>query len=171
MSVPDLKTIQSLAEVPDGALPINSGSIEVTPEGVLGIAKPPRPCKLTFMADGLPFNVAVRHEGPEEGGPEEGGPEEGGPEDGGGSICQIWADVGHVPYTAQAPERRRALLAVLRGIEGLPHVRFIVQGGQKIILFSEIRLEHHASPEDLFHQTTLVLQEARPFLRLLGEYL
>nr|WP_295829198.1 hypothetical protein [uncultured Azospirillum sp.] len=156
MSVPDLKTIQSLAEVPDGALPINPGSIEVTPEGVLGIAKPPRPCKLTFMADGLPFNVAVRHESAEEGG---------------GSICQIWADVGHVPYTAQAPERRRALLAVLRGIEGLPHVRFIVQGGQKIILFSEIRLEHHASPEDLFHQTILVLQEARPFLRLLGEYL
>ncbi|PWC66683.1 hypothetical protein TSH7_06005 [Azospirillum sp. TSH7] len=156
MSVPDLKTIQSLAEVPDGALPINPGSIEVTPEGVLGIAKPPRPCKLTFMADGLPFNVAVRHESADEGG---------------GSICQIWADVGHVPYTAQAPERRRALLAVLRGIEGLPHVRFIVQGGQKIILFSEIRLEHHASPEDLFHQTTLVLQEARPFLRLLGEYL
>jgi len=156
LSVPDLKTIQSLAEVPDGALPINPGSIEMTPEGVLGIAKPPRPCKLTFMADGLPFNVAVRHEGPE---------------DGGGSICQIWADVGHVPYTAQAPERRRALLAVLRGIEGLPHVRFIVQGGQKIILFSEIRLEHHASPEDLFHQTILVLQEARPFLRLLGEYL
>ena len=156
MSVPDLKTIQSLAEVPDGALPINPGSIEVTPEGVLGIDKPPRPCKLTFMADGLPFNVAVRHESAEEGG---------------GSICQIWADVGHVPYTAQAPERRRALLAVLRGIEGLPHVRFIVQGGQKIILFSEIRLEHHASPEDLFHQTTLVLQEARPFLRLLGEYL
>lgn len=156
MSVPDLKTIQSLAEVPDGALPINPGSIEVTPEGVLGIAKPPRPCKLTFMADGLPFNVAVRHESDA---------------DGGGSICQIWADVGHVPYTAQAPERRRALLAVLRGIEGLPHVRFIVQGGQKIILFSEIRLEHHASPEDLFHQTILVLQEARPFLRLLGEYL
>jgi len=156
LSVPDLKTIQSLAEVPDGALPINPGSIEVTPEGVLGIAKPPRPCKLTFMADGLPFNVAVRHESADEGG---------------GSICQIWADVGHVPYTAQAPERRRALLAVLRGIEGLPHVRFIVQGGQKIILFSEIRLEHHASPEDLFHQTTLVLQEARPFLRLLGEYL
>ncbi|CAO3413774.1 hypothetical protein [Azospirillum endophyticum] len=156
MSVPDLKTIQSLAEVPDGALPINPGSIEMTPEGVLGIAKPPRPCKLTFMAGGLPFNVAVRHESEEEGG---------------GSICQIWADVGHVPYTAQAPERRRALLAVLRGIEGLPHVRFIVQGGQKIILFSEIRLEHHASPEDLFHQTILVLQEARPFLRLLGEYL
>lgn len=156
MSVPDLKTIQSLAEVQDGALPINPGSIEMTPEGVLGIARPPRPCKLTFMADGLPFNVAVRHESAEEGG---------------GSICQIWADVGHVPYTAQAPERRRALLAVLRGIEGLPHVRFIVQGGQKIILFSEIRLEHHASPEDLFHQTILVLQEARPFLRLLGEYL
>ncbi|MBY6260786.1 hypothetical protein EI613_02465 [Azospirillum sp. 412522] len=156
MSVPDLKTIQSLAEVPDGALPISPGSIEMTPEGVLGIARPPRPCKLTFMADGLPFNVAVRHESAEEGG---------------GSICQIWADVGHVPYTAQAPERRRALLAVLRGIEGLPHVRFIVQGGQKIILFSEIRLEHHASPEDLFHQTILVLQEARPFLRLLGEYL
>ncbi|PWC33753.1 hypothetical protein [Azospirillum sp. TSO35-2] len=152
MSVPDLNTIQSLAVVPDGALPITPDSIVMTPEGVLGIAKPPKPCKLTFMADGLPFNIAVRHEGD-------------------GSVCQIWADLGHVPYTAQAPERRRALLAVLRGIEGLPNVRFIVQGGQKIILFSEITLEHHASPEDLFHQTILVLQEARPFLRLLAEYL
>lgn len=152
MSVPDLKTIQSLAEVPDGALPITPGSIVMTPEGVLGIAKPPKPCKLNFMADGLPFNVAVRHEGE-------------------GSICQIWADVGHVPYTAQAPERRRTLLSLLRGIEGLKNVTFIVQGGQKIILFSEVTFEHHAAPEDLFHQTMLVLQEARPFLKLLGPYL
>ncbi|MCG5244012.1 hypothetical protein MCW82_30000 [Azospirillum doebereinerae] len=152
VSVPDLKTIQSLAEVPDGALPITPGSIVMTPEGVLGIAKPPKPCKLNFMADGLPFNVAVRHEGE-------------------GSVCQIWADVGHVPYTAQAPERRRTLLALLRGIEGLKNVKFIVQEGQKIILFSETTFEHHAAPEDLFHQTVLVLQEARPFLRLLGPYL
>lgn len=156
MSVPDLKTIQSLAEVPDGGLPISPGSIVMTPEGVLGIAKPPRPCKLHFMADGLPFNVAVRHEDGDEGE---------------GSLCQIWADVGHVPYTAQAPERRRALLSILRGIEGLKHVKFIVQEGQKIILFSETRFDHHAAPEDLFHQTVLVLQEARPFLRLLAPYL
>lgn len=152
MSVPDLQTIQSLAEVSDGALPITPGSIEMTPEGVLGIAKPPKPGKLHFMADGLPFHVAVRHEG-------------------NGSICQIWADVGHVPYTAQAPDQRRTLLAILRGIQGLKNVSFIVQGGQKIILFSETTFEHHAAPEDLFHQTILVLQEARPFLKLLGPYL
>lgn len=152
MSVPDLQTIQLLAEAPDGALPISSESIFMTPEGVLGIAKPPRPCKLTYFADGLPFNVAVRHEGE-------------------GSVCQIFADVGHVPYTAQAPEKRRNVLAILRGIEGLTHVRFIVQGGHKILLFSEVRLDHQAAPEDLFHQTILAIQEARPFLRLLGEYL
>lgn len=152
VTVPDLQTIQSLAEVPDGALPIATDAIVMTPEGVLGIARPPKPCKLTFFADGLPFNVAVRHEGE-------------------GSVCQIFADLGHVPYTAQAPEKRRALLGVLQGIQGLKHVKFIVQGGQKILLFSEIHLEHHASPEDLFHQTLLVIQEARPFMRLLGPYL
>lgn len=141
-----------LAEVPPTALPFSPDQFFTTPEGVLAIAKPPRPTKLRYMADGLPFSVAVST-------------------DGGQSVSQIWAEVGHIPYTAQSPERRHQLLSILRSITGLAHTRFVTQGGQKILLFSELRHDHPPAPEDLIHQTVLTLQEGRPFLRLLAPYL
>ena len=147
-----LQAMPSLAEVAETALPFNPDSFVMTPEGVLGIAKPPRPARLHFMADDLPFNVAVSF-------------------DGAVSVSQIWAEVGHIPYTAQSPERRRQLLGILRGIQDLKFARFLVQGGQRILLFSEARHDGQATPEDLIHQTVLALQEARPFLRMLAPYL
>ncbi len=142
----------SLAEVAQTALPFSPDSFVMTPEGVLGIAKPPRPARLHFVADDLPFNIAVSFDGER-------------------SRSQIWAEVGHIPYTAQSPERRRQLLGILRAIQTLKHAKFLVQEGQKILLFSESQFSGQASPEDLIHQTILALQEARPFLRLLAPYL
>jgi hypothetical protein len=141
-----------MAEVAETALPLSASAIFMTPEGVLGIAKPPRPSELKFTVDGLTFNVAVTFDGAQ-------------------SICQILADVGHIPFTAQSPERRRSLLNVIRGIQDMGHSKLLVQEGQKILLFSESRLDGHATPEDLIHQTVLVLQEVRPFLRILARYL
>ncbi|WP_448203253.1 hypothetical protein [Azospirillum sp. sgz302134] len=154
MSVPAarLQAMPSLAEVAQTALPFSPDSFVMTPEGVLGIAKPPRPARLHFVADDLPFNIAVSFDGER-------------------SRSQIWAEVGHIPYTAQSPERRRQLLGILRAIQTLKHAKFLVQEGQKILLFSESQFSGQASPEDLIHQTILALQEARPFLRLLAPYL
>ena len=155
VSVPSaarLEAMQSMAEVAETALPLSPSAIFMTPEGILGIAEPPRPSKLQFTVDGLSFNAAVTFDGAE-------------------SVCQILADVGHIPYTAQSPDRRRNILAVIRGIQDLRNIKFIVQEGQKILLFSESRLDGHATPEDLIHQTVLTLQEARPFLKILARYL
>ncbi len=154
MTVPPalLQAMPTLAEVAQTALPFNPDTFVMTPDGVLGIAKPPRPARLHFVADGLPFSIAVSFDGTT-------------------SVSQIWAEVGHIPYTAQSPERRRQILAVLRGIPAMAHARFLVQEGQKILLFSEGRFDGHAAPEDLIHQTVLALQEARPFLRLLAPLL
>lgn len=154
MSVPAarLQAMSSLAEVAQTALPFSPDSFVMTPDGVLGVAKPPRPARLHFVAEGLPFSIAVGFDGER-------------------SCSQVWAEVGHIPYTAQSPERRRSLLSILRGIQNLKHVKFLIQEGQKILLFSETTHDGHASPEDLIHQTVLAVQEARPFLRLLAPYL
>lgn len=150
-----LEALQSLAEVAKSALPLGMNSVVMTPEGVLGISRPPRPARLHFIADGLPFSVAVSPEGD------------------GGSTCQVFAEIGHIPFSAQAPERRRGLLDILRGVQAqpLPTARFIVQQGQKILLFSESKIPGHVTPEHLAWQTATALQEARPFLRMLSEYL
>ncbi|HYG90535.1 MAG TPA: hypothetical protein VD978_30245 [Azospirillum sp.] len=154
MSVPvasRLDALRSLAQVAQGALPIGLNAVVLTPDGVPFIARPPQPSKLSFVVDGLPFHAAVSP-------------------DGDGAVCQIWAEVGHIPYTAQAPDRRRRLLAILRGIPKLERARFVVQE-QKILLVSETRQEGVVTAEDLIHETVLLLQEARPFLRLLAEWL
>lgn len=150
-----LEALQSLAEVAKSALPLGMNSVVMTADGVLGVSRPPRPARLHFIADGMPFSAAVSPEGDE------------------GSICQIYAEVGHIPFSAQAPERRRRLLDVLRGVQAqpLPNARFVVQQGQKILLFSESKLSGHVTPEHLAWQTAVALQEARPFLRMLAEYL
>ncbi|MGQ9368610.1 hypothetical protein [Azospirillum sp. ST 5-10] len=162
MSVPlsaRLDAIPSLAEVARASLPLGVNAVVMTPEGVLGIARPPRPSRLNFFVEGLPFHAAVSPD-------ERDGTE--------GAVCQIWAEVGHIPYSAQSPDRRRRLLEVLRAIQAVPDLqraRFLVQEGQKILLFSETRVDGHVTPEDLIHETVLLIQEARPFLRILGDHL
>lgn len=153
MSVPAatrLDALRALAQVAEGALPLGLGAVTLNADGVPCI-RPPQPTKLTFMAEGLPFHAAVSP-------------------DGDGAVCQIWAEVGHIPYTAQAPERRRQILAILRGIPPLPRARFVVEG-QKILLACESRYGGPVGAEDLMYEVVLLLQEARPFLEMLGEWL
>jgi hypothetical protein len=147
-----LEALRSLAETAPSALPLGMNAVSISPEGVLTIAQPPQPSKLRFTADGLPFQASVTPNGEE-------------------AVCQVWAEVGHIPYTAQSPERRRRMLAVVKGAEKLPTARFIIQGSHMILLFSERRLPGRVMPEDLIWQTVQLIQEARPFLRMIGEYL
>lgn len=146
-----LEALRALAQVAEGALPLGLNAVSMTADGVPCIARPPQPTKLTFVAAGLPFHAAVSPEGD-------------------GAICQLWAEVGHIPYTAQAPERRRRLLAVLRGVPKLERARFVVQE-QKILLASESRHDGPVTAENLIYETVLLVQEARPFLRMLAEWL
>ena len=153
MSVPAaarLEALRALAQVAEGALPLGLNAVTMTADGVPSI-RPPQPTRLSFVADGLPFHAAASPQGD-------------------GAVCQIWAEVGHIPYTAQAPERRRRLLAILRAMPRLERARFVVQE-QKILLASESRRAGAVTAEDLIHETVALIQEARPFLRMLGEWL
>jgi len=145
-----LDALRALAQVAEGALPLGLNAVTMTADGVPSI-RPPQPTRLSFVADGLPFHAAASPQGD-------------------GAVCQIWAEVGHIPYTAQAPERRRRLLAILRAMPRLERARFVVQE-QKILLASESRRAGAVTAEDLIHETVALIQEARPFLRMLGEWL
>lgn len=147
-----LEAIQSLAEVAPTAMPLGAHSIFVGADGLLAISRPPRPSKLTFFLDELRFHVAVSP-------------------DADMSSCQIWAECGHVPYTVESPERRRGVLSVLRASQGLPRARFVVENGQKILLIADSRLPGPVTPELLIYEAVQLIQEARPYLRLLGEYM
>ena len=147
-----LEAIRSLAEVDLDSLPLGIAAIETGSDGVPSISHPPKPSRLRFVVQGLPFYAAVV------------------PDDG-GSNSQVWAEVGYLPFTVQSPAKRGAMLAILHSAQILPNALFVVQGGHKILLYSEVRTEKRITPEDIIHQTVVLLGEARPFLKLLGEYL
>ena len=145
-----LEAIQSLAEVARTALPLGVNSIFVGTDGLLAISRPPRPSRLKFFAEELEFNVAVSP-------------------DSGEAECQIWALCGYVPYTIESRERRRGVLVVLHASKGLPRARFVIENGQKILLVGNRRLPAPVTPEDLIYEAVQLIQEARPYLRLLAE--
>jgi hypothetical protein len=148
-----LEAISSLANVNVDSLPLGVNAIDINADGVPSIAEPPRPSRLRYVVHGLPFYAAVS------------------PTEDDGATCQVWAEVGVLPYTVQSPAKRGAILAVLQSTRTLPTAKLLVQGGQKIILFSESRKSERFTPEDIIFQTVTVLQEARPFLAILAEYL
>lgn len=147
-----LEAIQSLAEVARTALPLGLNSIFKDADGLLAISRPPRPSRLKFFADEMSFNVAVSPESE-------------------GSVCQIWAEVAYIPYTVESAGRRRNVMAVLRAAEGLPRARFVVEDGQKILLVSDCPIDGAVTPERLIYEAVMLIQEARPYLRILAEEL
>jgi len=152
MSSTRLEAIGSLAKVDLDRMPLGINAVETNEDGIPSLATPPKPSKLRFIVGGLPFNAAVSPNGD-------------------GAICQVWADVGNLPFTVQSPAKRAAMLAVLQSAAALPFARFAVEAGQRIILFCEDRTEGPATPEDIIHQTVKLMGEAKPFLQLLGEFL
>jgi len=154
-----LQQLQSLAAVARSNLPLGLNTIYQTDDGVLAIPEAEHPSRVRFFVQGLPFNLALS--------PKPAGAAEG--ED--GTVCQIWAEIGFVPYTVQSPERRRAVLTILRHAEALVHARFVIDGRQKILLTSEQRSPDGLSPDDVIHQAVLMILQGRPYLDLLAEYL
>ena len=161
-----LDRLHTLAQVAASGRPVAMNALYMTPEGVLAVASPPRPSKLNFVVDGLMFHasiapapIALANKDDGSGDP--------------GSVGQIWAEVGVIPFTAQSPHTRRTLINLLRSIQsmGLPRARFVVEGQHKILLFCECRTEQPMNADDLIYEIVLLVQEARPFLRLLAEYL
>ena len=147
-----LEAIQSLAEVARTALPLGLNAIFKDADGLLAISRPPRPSRMKFFAEELSFNVAVSPEAE-------------------GAVCQIWAEVAYIPYTVESAERRRRVLSVIRAAEGLQRARFVVEDGQKILLVTDCRLSGAVTSERLIYEAVLLIQEARPYLRILAEEL
>lgn len=156
-----LDRLHALAHVAASGRPVAMNALYMTPEGVLAVASPPRPSKLNFVVDGLMFHASIAPAQDDGTGAEP------------GSVGQIWAEVGVIPFTAQSPHTRRTLINLLRSIQslGLARARFVVEGQHKILLFCECHTERPMTADDLIYEIVLLVQEARPFLRLVAEHL
>ncbi|WP_207478317.1 hypothetical protein [Arenibaculum pallidiluteum] len=145
-----------LADVANVALPLQIGTVHVTPDGLLGIHESPRPSNQRFQLDDLLYHVTLSPETTDEGS---------------FTRFRIWAELGYVPYTAQAPEQRRGVLSVLRAARGLERACFVVDPSQKILVIGETISAEPMTVDSMVYEVLLFVQEARPYVRILADYL
>lgn len=86
-------------------------------------------------------------------------------------LLEMWAVLGYLPYSAESSERRRMLLAILNAAQRLPHVKIGINAEHQIIAMMTCPVAEVPSAPFFFLPLARFLQEARPFMRLIGDYL
>ncbi len=83
----------------------------------------------------------------------------------------ITASLGYLPFSIESPERRAAIRAIVAAAQPLPNVRFYTDHAGKISAAGIFDIARTVAPDFVFYPLCLFLQEARPFMALIGRYL
>ena len=81
---------------------------------------------------------------------------------------RIFANLGHLPYTAEDPSRRADVSAIVTSAASVLNGRLRIAPDQRILLSDERHLDDPLTPASLLANTTGMLIEARPYLDLLA---
>ena len=112
----------------------------------------PHVSNLAFEVDGIPFQA--RHE-----------------PNGATAQLTIWGTLGYLPYSVTSVPKRNSMITILESTRHLPHVKFGIDQEMKIIVAGVYTIPNPPTPVYLFPPLTEFLQESRPFINLIGEYL
>jgi hypothetical protein len=83
----------------------------------------------------------------------------------------ISAPLGYMPFSIESSDRRQAVKAILAATKSLPTVRFATDQKSKITVGGVFDRAQPTEPDFVFYPLMQFLQEARPFVRLLKQYL
>ena len=114
--------------------------------------KVPRVSDTTFVADGIPCHTSMVPDGKT-------------------SKLVIWCTLGYLPYSVVSVEKRRALIYILESLHYSPDIKFGVDDHMRIVVSASYMLEMPPSAHYIFFPLIQFMQKARPYMRLIGEYL
>ena len=83
----------------------------------------------------------------------------------------IMATLGYMPFTAENAERRQLLLDIISATRALSLTKFLIDKENRIIIAASFSGATMTAPDFLFYPLILFVQETRPFLSLIGQYL
>jgi len=83
----------------------------------------------------------------------------------------VTARLGCMPFSIESAERRNAIKAIVLAARRLPKVQFAIDPSGKITAGALFDVIQTVAPDFIFYPLTLFLQEARPFMKLIGQYL
>jgi len=110
--------------------------------------------ELSFHINDIPFQVSRKKD----------------PDTGGTRVC-IQAVLGYLPYSAESEEKRQAIFTILASTPSLFNARFGLDRHGRVFVAGIYYTDTLTSPDFLFYPLTLFLQEAQPFIALIGQYL
>lgn len=112
----------------------------------------PRESNVQFQVDGVLFQACYQP-------------------DGKGFRLQFWAVLGYLPFSVESFRRRRMLITILDNISSRLNVQFGIDENKQIVISRTFKVPDIRPPEFIFLPLMSFLQEARPFVRLIGECL
>ena len=87
------------------------------------------------------------------------------------SLVYIQTVLGYLPFSIDANEKRQAILLILSASHKLFHVRFGLDHSGRIFAAAKYSTDEIRSPHFMFYPLTCFLQEALPFIELIGKYI
>jgi hypothetical protein len=110
--------------------------------------------KLSFNINDIPFHITHKNDAG----------------DSESRVC-IQAVLGYLPFSINAGLNRQAILTILVDTHKLFHVRFGLDHHGRIFAAGNFTTDTLTSPNFMFYPLTCFLQEAWPFIELIGKYL
>jgi len=83
----------------------------------------------------------------------------------------INAVIGYLPFSIESSDRREAIKTIVTAARTLPNVRFTINASSKISAGAVFDMDDLVAPDFIFYPLMLFLQEARPFVSLIGKFL
>lgn len=112
----------------------------------------PHVTNLRFEVDGIPFCATHKPAGTV-------------------SQLAIWGTLGYMPYSVNSARKRKNMIRVLEAARQLPNVKIGIDRETKILVMGEYTISTPPTPVYLFEPLTQFLQESRPFIQLVAEFL
>jgi L-lactate utilization protein LutC len=83
----------------------------------------------------------------------------------------ISLSLGHLPFSVESRERRSAVQTIVTATQRLPNAHFSIDHTSRICVGGLIETQNIIAPDMIFYPLVTFLQEARPFMQLIGKYL
>lgn len=145
--------ILDLLTVIDIRRPLSMGQIRLNEDGVLEVVStyPPPVQEAKFIWCGFPVNVSLH------------------PDELGGVTCDIMADMGLLPFSAQNTELRAVLLAILRGFRPPKDARLMLGPRSVIWASQQTTLTSAVTPAAVLAEIAVFLHGMNPVMMLVRD--
>lgn len=122
------------------------------PDSFVKTIKVPKISNLSFEVDGIPMNATNCSKTNKE-------------------DLILWATLGYLPYSIISRDRRQALIQILEASHVLPTVKIGVTKDMRIVVTGVYKVSIPPTPNYIFEPVIHFIQEARPFIKLIADYL